>query len=121
MKKQIALSEVHAAIPKHLFKKSTLVASLYVLRTIGLAVAFYFVAVAVDDWARVRRAIHGSDFLPLASQVVMWPTYWFFQGLAFAGFWCLSKRTFHESGASALTPSIQVMKLDMGHFHHTNG
>lgn len=97
MKKQIALSEIHAVVPKHLFKKSTSVASLYVLRTVGLAIAFYFVATTVDDWARPRRATYGADILPLVSQVVLWPTYWFFQGLAFAGFWCLSKKTIRSA------------------------
>lgn len=105
---QITLLEIHAAIPRHLFEKSTLVAMQYVLRAVALAAALYYAATFLDVWIRLCPALLGYHQLAAIVKYAIWPTYWLFQSLTFAGFWCLS--TFE-----ALTgPQILTMKY-LGH------
>lgn len=84
---QIPMTEIYRAVPEHLFRKSTSTAMLYVCRDIALAIVLYLAAARLDGGARQ----HLPTGLCLAARCVTWLTYWIFQGLTFAGFWCLSK------------------------------
>ncbi|KAI0694106.1 delta-12 fatty acid desaturase [Cytidiella melzeri] len=111
---QITLSDIHAAVPKHLFTKSTFVALQYVFRAVGLAAAFYLVTASLDRWTQSHHTIYDSSLLPVAIQCVVWPAYWLFQGLAFAGFWCIS----HEAGHGTLS-SVGWVNHVIGYTLHT--
>ena len=63
----------------------------YVFRTISLAIAFYLIAAFLDKPGHIHRITGGNELLSAIVQCILWPIYWFFQGLTFAGFWCISR------------------------------
>ncbi|KAJ6511709.1 fatty acid desaturase-domain-containing protein [Mycena vulgaris] len=88
----IALKDVHAAVPKHLFVRSTTRSLYYIVRHCAITLIFFLLA--------ARIPAEGS----LALRAVMWALYGAWQGFAFAGIWCLG----HEAGHDALSPSSLV-------------
>ncbi|KAF7800238.1 hypothetical protein EIP86_011485 [Pleurotus ostreatoroseus] len=94
---KVTISELHRAIPESLFEKSTLLSLQYVARDIALSIAFYLAVIQADAWID----LHGSHFTwaRYMLEAAAWVLYWVFQGLAFAGFWCLS----HEAGHGSLS------------------
>ncbi|KAI0826081.1 delta-12 fatty acid desaturase [Irpex lacteus] len=111
---QITLSQIHAAIPRHLFNKSTFVALQYVFRTIGLSIAFYLITTCLDRSLNTHGFTSGAALSSIAVRCVLWPAYWFFQSLTFAGFWCLS----HEAGHGSLS-SYDWVNHVIGYTLHT--
>lgn len=87
----MTLSEVHAAVPKELYRKSTWKASLYILRGVSFALLFYKAATFID--ALVYPTTRGSGpMYTLAAQLLrctLWLVYWWWQGVILAGWWCL--------------------------------
>ncbi|KAI0088311.1 delta-12 fatty acid desaturase [Irpex rosettiformis] len=111
---QISLSQIHAAVPRHLFNKSTFVALQYVFRTISLAIAFYLITAFLDSPLHRLRLTGGHELLSAVVQCVLWPAYWLFQSLTFAGFWCIS----HEAGHGTLS-SHDWVNHTIGYTLHT--
>ncbi|KAI0340342.1 hypothetical protein BDW22DRAFT_1430949 [Trametopsis cervina] len=113
---QIKFSELQAAVPKHLFEKSTAISMQYVVRIVGLSVAFYYGANWLSNWINTHPdpVILGYQVPSLVLKALMWPTYWHFQGLAFGGMWCLS----HEAGHGTLSPYNWVNHV-LGYVMHT--
>ncbi|KAI0633978.1 fatty acid desaturase-domain-containing protein [Trametes polyzona] len=101
----ISIKEVHAAVPRHLFEKSTAKSLFYVGRHIALSVLFYVFATRID---RLSHSIIGSLGLSASSRTLvswaLWGLYWFWQSVAFAGIWTLG----HECGHDALSPYTWV-------------
>ncbi|KAJ6562236.1 fatty acid desaturase-domain-containing protein [Mycena capillaripes] len=91
----IALKDVHAAVPRHLFERSTARSLYYTARHCLVTLAFFLLAKRIPD--------HG----PVLLQLGLWLTYGAWQGFAFAGIWCLG----HEAGHDALSPSALVNGL----------
>ncbi|KAI0717854.1 fatty acid desaturase-domain-containing protein [Cerioporus squamosus] len=101
----ISIKDVHAAVPRHLFEKSTAKGLWYVGRHVGLSVLFYLFAKRIDQlswnavaalgWSRSGRALLCWTF---------WALYWFWQSVSFAGMWVLG----HECGHDALSPYAWV-------------
>ncbi|KAJ7904203.1 fatty acid desaturase-domain-containing protein [Mycena leptocephala] len=84
----IALKDVHAAVPRHLFDRSTARSLFYVARHCAITLAFFLLATRIPD--------NGG----LVLRVVLWTVYGVWQGFTFAGIWCLG----HEAGHDALSP-----------------
>jgi hypothetical protein len=86
MDNQYTVSQIRAAVPKHLHARSNLRGTAHWALSVGF-VAVFFVIGAHIDW--VSNAIQA--FLPsyIPHDVVKWVCYgiyWWWQGLAFAGF-----------------------------------
>lgn len=86
---QATLAEIHASIPKHLYEKSTVKALYYVARDVFFAVLTYKIGTYIDPFSRY---LLDQEFAPLTVQLVkwsLWTTYWWWQGVILAGWWCL--------------------------------
>ncbi|KAI0037035.1 fatty acid conjugase [Vararia minispora EC-137] len=111
----ISLAEVHAAVPKSLHKKSTPKALYYVLRSIFFCVFFYLVAVY-----RMPRTLSWLESCRLHPWIegafvwLFWSLYWWWQGVAFAGLWCLG----HEAGHGTLSDHDWINHV-LGYLLHT--
>ncbi|KAJ7080443.1 fatty acid desaturase-domain-containing protein [Mycena epipterygia] len=88
----IALKDVHAAVPRHLFVRSTMWSLYYIVRHCAVTLLFFFLAAHIPA--------EGSVLV----RVVFWPAYGVWQGFSFAGIWCLG----HEAGHDALSPHAPV-------------
>lgn len=86
----ISIKDVHAAVPRHLFEKSTAKSLFYVGRHVGLSVLFYVFATRIDQLAfNVNTALGLSEAARAAVNWALWALYWFWQSVAFAGMWTL--------------------------------
>ncbi|KAF8660486.1 hypothetical protein AX16_001612 [Volvariella volvacea WC 439] len=104
----ITLKELHAAVPKHLFQASTPKSLFYVFRHLAFTYAFYVFATYIDIITGFV-VLHGFIWPGLAMyfRLALWVTYWGWQGITFAGIWCLG----HEAGHNALSPHNSVNTL----------
>ncbi|KAH9476003.1 Delta(12) fatty acid desaturase [Psilocybe cubensis] len=99
------LKEVHDAVPKHLLRKNQRKAALYVIRDIVFTSLLYKFAYSITPWA-------ASDFGGYVTEgwqktllkASMWGFYWWFQGLVFAGIFCLG----HDAGHTSLFESNKI-------------
>ena len=87
------MSEVHAAIPKHCFKRSTTLGLAWVLRDL------FFLSLATYITHNYTPMLP-TQFLRFLSHI----SYTTFAGLLFTGIWALA----HECGHGALTPSKRI-------------
>ncbi|KAM5539758.1 hypothetical protein V8D89_006571 [Ganoderma adspersum] len=97
----VSIKDVHAAVPRHLFERNTAKGLFYVARTVGLSVLFYKFATRIDQlsWATAAALGLGPAGRSLVSWS-LWILFWFWQSVAFAGFWTLG----HECGHETLSP-----------------
>ncbi|KAK0193106.1 hypothetical protein F5146DRAFT_1042950 [Armillaria mellea] len=82
----ITIAQLHAAVPPHLFRKSTTKGLAYVLQDILCAYFLYCL----------------TPYIPLAPAVLrfpLWVVYWWCQGIVLAGWWCLA----HEAGHGTIS------------------
>ncbi|KAF8515286.1 fatty acid desaturase-domain-containing protein [Gautieria morchelliformis] len=90
-----SVAELHAHVPKHLFRKSTWKALGYVARNVALALLLYKAALYIDE---VPLGLASQrNWSPRSAKAVqwgLWLAYWWWQGLVFGGFWTLG----HEAG-----------------------
>lgn len=92
-----SIKEIREAVPGHLFEKSTSKSLFYVFRHLALTCAFYCVAtqikalsyIVVPDGA--TRATFSYIFARHILRGVLWILYWGWQGVTFAGIWCLGR------------------------------
>ncbi|EPQ57061.1 delta-12 fatty acid desaturase protein [Gloeophyllum trabeum ATCC 11539] len=112
---KISLAEVHAAIPPHLREISTLKGLYYLSRDILFGLLFYRAALYIPIAANYASASLGlGQPFGLALRATLWVCYWFWQGVLFAGFWCLA----HEAGHGTMSPHKAVNSL-LGFTLHT--
>ncbi len=86
----VSIKDVHAAVPRHLFERSTAKGLFYVGRTVALSVLFYKFATRIDHFSWATAAAFGLG--PAGRSLVSWTfwiLYWFWQSVALAGFWTL--------------------------------
>ncbi|KAI0362842.1 hypothetical protein BV20DRAFT_1007969, partial [Pilatotrama ljubarskyi] len=96
----ISIKDVHAAVPRHLFEKSTTKSLFYAGRHVALSVLFYTFATRIDSLARTLSAALGCGaWSKYAFSWAFWALHWFWQSVAFAGMWTLG----HECGHDALS------------------
>lgn len=91
----LSMREIRAAVPKHCFERSLLrsvghlLLDLAMITTMGVSV-FY-----LDDYINSSN-IESLKYLKL----VLWPLYWWWQGVVMTGVWVLA----HECGHQAFSP-----------------
>lgn len=84
----ISLKEIRAVVPPELFERSTIKSLYYIVRHLAFTFGFYYIATQIGSVARFMTDV------PITQQVirgVLWIIYWGWQGVAFAGIWCLGK------------------------------
>ncbi|EMD37156.1 hypothetical protein CERSUDRAFT_124119 [Gelatoporia subvermispora B] len=111
----LSIKDIHSAVPKELFEKSTLTSLFYVGRHVVLSIVFYIFATRIDELVASLCMYSGlSDCNRALVGFALWATYWFWQSVAFTGFWTLG----HECGHEALS-SISWINHALGMVLHT--
>ena len=95
----INIKDIHDAVPSHLFLKRPIKSTFYIIRDIFLAFILFRFALYID----------------LNSLYVLWPVYWWFQGLVGAGIFCLG----HDAGHHSLYNS-SLLNDSIGFILHTS-
>lgn len=85
----VTLKEIHDAVPKHLLKRDPWKASFYVARDIVFIVLLFKFAASINTWTNSGLFFPPSSWSALAAKSVLWSAYWWFQGLVWAGVFCL--------------------------------
>jgi len=87
----LTLKDVHDAVPRHLFVKSTFKSLFYVMRHLVITLLLYLFATRIDVF--VNLIANGEDigtvFMRRLVRATLWILYFGWQGIAFAGIWCL--------------------------------
>ncbi|KAL0581654.1 hypothetical protein V5O48_000355 [Marasmius crinis-equi] len=117
----ISIAHLHAAIPKHLYHKSTAKSLFYIVRNLAITVLFYVFATRIDDLVSAiydLKAVFPDLYLPQSAasllKAALWLLYWGWQGFAFAGIWCLG----HDAGHDSLSP-YPFVNATLGMLLHT--
>lgn len=111
----LSLKEVRDAVPRHLHERSTLKSLGYVLRHLAFTCGFYYLATLINISTASSR--YGDNITFLLRYFVrpsLWILYWGWQGITFAGIWCLG----HEAGHNALS-SYKLINDCIGIVLHT--
>lgn len=83
-------------MPKHLLKRDQLLSAFYILRDVAFAVAFYKLTAYIPFCASyIEDGLGLGRWAGVATTWGLWSTYCWFQGLVWAGIFCLG--TFHFS------------------------
>uniref|UniRef100_A0A8H7XQN3 Fatty acid desaturase domain-containing protein n=1 Tax=Psilocybe cubensis TaxID=181762 RepID=A0A8H7XQN3_PSICU len=95
----LSYNELRQAVPRHLFELSTVKSLAYISRHIFFMYLFFRLSLSIDF---VTPAVGNFLELVLLSFIrpILWLWYWGWQGITFAGLWCLG----HEAGHNALSP-----------------
>jgi len=91
----ISLKHLHDAVPRHLFERSTSRSVFYVFRHIAITYVFYQAGSSINSVSDfgVRQSALTRTICD-ALRPFLWLTYWGWQGIAFAGLWCLGELLF---------------------------
>ncbi|KAF9511027.1 hypothetical protein BS47DRAFT_1373161 [Hydnum rufescens UP504] len=111
---KVTLKDIHAAVPKELWEKSTLKGLAWAARDTLLCTVFYFAATYIDPLA---QALEASNINPRAVFTIkwsLWATYWWFQGLAGAALFLLG----HDAGHGTLSEN-KLINHTIGFIAHT--
>jgi len=79
-----SIKEIRDAIPSHLFKRSAVKSSAYLVVDLLVISALFYIATLFS-------------YTPLWMQMVLWPTYWFVQGCVMTGVWVIAHECGHQS------------------------
>jgi len=104
----ISIKDVHAVVPKHLFKRSTSKSLCYILRHLAVTYAFHQLGLKIDS-----VTVSSMNIPPIWHPVItasFWLLYWGWQGMAFAGIWCLGAYTSSQDFVSHQPPIFQATK-----------
>lgn len=100
----VKLAEIHAAVPKHLFQKTTAKGLYYASRDVLCVLAIYQLGTRIEPfcaWLDSKSEVH---MISVLVKWALWTFYWYWQSVAFAGCWCLA----HEAGHGNLSPHSWV-------------
>ncbi|KAF8324724.1 fatty acid desaturase-domain-containing protein [Cantharellus anzutake] len=111
---KVTLKDIHAAIPKHLWKKSILKGIAWTLRDVALCTAFYQAAKFIDPIAESLSAQNYNAALVFTIKWGLWSTYWWFQGLTGGALFCIG----HDAGHGTLS-DYQIANHTIGFIVHT--
>lgn len=89
----VSIKQLRDAVPKRLHEKSTLTSLVYILRHLACMYAIYRLGVLIDACVTVAKGSRaGSNILvDYFIRPTLWLVYWGWQGITFAGLWCLGK------------------------------
>ncbi|KIM38876.1 hypothetical protein M413DRAFT_75526 [Hebeloma cylindrosporum] len=112
----LSIKQLHDAVPRRLHERSTAKSLAYLLRHLAITYLFFYLATLINP-----ITLSGTKSYPqlclFFRQIVrplLWLLYWGWQGVMFAGIWCLG----HEAGHNALSPYGPVNAL-IGILVHT--
>ncbi|TFK32080.1 delta-12 fatty acid desaturase [Crucibulum laeve] len=110
----VTLAELRAGIPKHLYQKSTLKGFYYFLRDVTCLVVMNRFGCLIDPV--VKSALHAGHNIALVNTLkyAAWCFYLHWQGVIFAGLWCLG----HEAGHGTLS-DCSIINNTLGFILHT--
>ncbi|KAH8102900.1 fatty acid desaturase-domain-containing protein [Cristinia sonorae] len=96
---QVTLKQIHDAVPKHLLKKNPWLSTYYVVRDVALCIGMFVFASYIPEMSQAILKYTGisAQCEPIV-RTGLWVQYWWWQGLVFAGFFCIA----HELGHHAL-------------------
>jgi len=80
------IKELRDSVPSHLFKRSALISSLYLIMDLVVTGILFFLATYLI-------------YLPIWLQMILWPIYWVIQGIFMTGIWVIA----HECGHQAFS------------------
>ena len=83
------LKELHSAVPKDLLRKRPLLAAAYIVRDVALSITFFALATRAHAIAGHCAVWTGLNWTSAVAKMVLWMAYWWFQGLLWAGIFCL--------------------------------
>ncbi|KAH9940693.1 fatty acid desaturase-domain-containing protein [Amylocystis lapponica] len=118
----VTLKQIHDAVPKHLLRKDVLRSSGYVARDVFFCALFFAFAASIEP-----MLVSGfGGYLPLKAawqiaiaRAALWATYWWWQGLCLAGFFCLAHWTmFPQLGHGTMFDS-RLVNDTLGFLLHT--
>ncbi|KNZ80728.1 Delta(12) fatty acid desaturase [Termitomyces sp. J132] len=108
----ISMKDIRAAVRPELFERSTVKSLYYIARHLFFTFGFYCIATHISNIARFTTNV------PVMQQLVrgvLWILYWGWQGVAFAGIWCLGKSTNNiERDETYIPPTRQDFQLPDG-------
>jgi len=78
------IKELRDAIPAHLFERSALKSSAYLIFDLVVVSALFYLATFIG-------------LAPLWAQFILWPTYWVVQGAFMTGIWVIAHECGHQS------------------------
>ncbi|TFK67567.1 hypothetical protein BDN72DRAFT_879552 [Pluteus cervinus] len=111
----VTLKDVHNAVPKDLLKRNPLKATAYVLRDITFTLLLFKFAASITPWEQGNFGGYiPSGWLRSLVTSVLWLAYWWFQGLVWAGLFCLG----HDAGHGSLYENKTLNNL-IGFTLHT--
>ena len=89
---ELSLKELRSAIPRHLFERSTFKSGLYisihVFLTVLLHVSAERIPIILDQ---LSKTCNHPKVIQNLVQPILWVLYWGWQGMFFAGIWCLGQ------------------------------
>jgi len=85
------IKELRDSIPAHLFQKSLLKSSIYLIVNLIIVAALFYAATFIHTAA------------PPVLAMVLWPLYWWFQGVAATGVWVIAHECGHQSFSDSKT------------------
>ncbi|TFK71132.1 hypothetical protein BDN72DRAFT_838056 [Pluteus cervinus] len=109
----ITIKDLHEAVPPRLFERSTTTSLIYIARHLAFTYAFYVLATHLDTLYPLL-GLAKDDLAWRLLRPALWLQYWGWQGITFAGIWCLG----HEAGHNALSSS-SVVNAILGSVLHT--
>ncbi|KAJ3567933.1 hypothetical protein NP233_g6047 [Leucocoprinus birnbaumii] len=119
---KVTVADIRTAIPKHLYEKSTLKGCYYFARDILCTAVLYSLATKIDPLFTSTSSFPTSGLiasstqqtLVIAARCLTWCLYFHWQGIAFAGLWCLG----HEAGHGTLS-TYSWVNTSFGFVLHT--
>jgi hypothetical protein len=97
---QVTLAQLHAAVPKHLYQKSTLKGLYYFARDVSCAVLTYAIATRIDPFCHYLAWNYVNPLTANFAKWTLWVIYWWWQGIILAGAWCLGRFPYLGHGDS---------------------
>lgn len=86
----VSIKELHAAVPRHLFERSTSKSLFYVSRHLLITYVLYCGALRIDaavSWLCGSARVGPAGLI----RFVLWCVYWFWQSVSFTGIWTLGE------------------------------
>ncbi|KAJ7818813.1 delta-12 fatty acid desaturase [Mycena leptocephala] len=112
---QFLISEIHAAVPKHLFHKSTVLGLYYYARDIAFIFLAYKLGSVIEPFSqRLSQSFGLGQAVTFTLRWLLWALYWHWQGVIMAGLWTLA----HEAGHGTLS-SYNWVNHFIGYTSHT--
>lgn len=109
------ISEIHAAVPKHLFHKSTVLGLYYYARDIAFIFLAYKLGSVIEPFSqRLSQSFGLGQAVTFTLRWLLWALYWHWQGVIMAGLWTLA----HEAGHGTLS-SYNWVNHFIGYTSHT--